>query len=217
MDFDWKTMIEDARTVLSGVREMWHALSPLEQKRIGATIAYAIGLLAVCLPVVLVIWRGWRAKKRRSVFSGNQIAHIQASQAVDLWYQESRRYLDGRTAALKSISTGAGLGLAAVGTILAIAEAPRMLLYPAAFLLIMSFSASLTAQVVSTSIYRAQANEFSKWIAGASPEDIVAFELIRPLSLPGFRHAGVMHSLALMWMTAGWVFLLTAVMKMATP
>jgi len=217
VDFDWKTIVEDIHTVLNGAREMWRALSPLEQKRIGALIAYAVGLLAMCLPVVFMVWRGWRAKMRRSVFLGNQIAHVQASQAVDLWYQESRRYLDGRTTALKSISTGAGLGLAAVGTILAIAEAPRMLLYPAAYLLLMSFAASLTAQLVSTSIYRAQANELSKRIAGANPEDIVAFELIRPLNLPRFRKAGVIHFLALMWMSAGWLFLLTAVMTMSMP
>lgn len=217
MDFDWKTMVEDVRTALQAGREMWHALSPIEQKRIGAGIAYVFGLLALCLPVLFTIWRAWRTKKRRPALSGNKIAHIHASQAVDLWFQESRRYLDGRTAALKSIATGAGLGLAAVGTILAIAEAPRMVLYPAAFLLLLSFVASMAAQALSTNIYRAQANELSKCVAGANPEDIVAIELTRPLNVPAYRSAGAMHTVAMLWMAAGWLFLLNAVMMMSTP
>lgn len=92
-----------------------------------------------------------------------------------------------------------------------------MVLYPAALLLILSFVASMAAQVGLTSIYRAQANEFSKWAAGADPDDIVAFELIRPMNLPRYRTAGVLQSLALIWMGAGWIFLLNAVMIMATP
>lgn len=217
MDFDWKTMVEGVRSVLESTREMWRALPPAQQKKIGGAVALAATLVALLLPVALMGWWGWRSKKQRSDFTGNQIAHAHAAQAIDLWYQESRRYLDARTAALKSIATGAGLGLAAAGTLLAIAEAPRIMLYAAVALHFLSFLVGMTAQAASTGIYRAQANEFSKHVAGADPEEIVAFELIRPANAPKNRTAAIGYSLALMWMAAGWLFILTAVMLMSAP
>ncbi|MBO1013486.1 hypothetical protein IPU70_08000 [Achromobacter sp. SD115] len=209
MDFDWKTMLDSAR-------ETWLAMSPSEQKRTGEAIALVIALLALCLPVALLSLLRRRANKRRPGLSGNRIAHVHASQATDLWYQESRRFLDARTAALRSIATGAGLGLAASGTILAIAEAPRVLLYAAAALHFFAFFMCTTAQVASTIIYRAQANELSKRVAGADPDEIVAFELIRPMTHPGDRKAAFGYALAMLWMAAGWLFILAAVMMMAT-
>ncbi|MFY1915860.1 hypothetical protein ACOTB6_30245 [Achromobacter xylosoxidans] len=217
MDFDWKTMVEGVHTALESTREMWLALTPAQQKKIGGAVTLGAALLALLLPAALMAWWGRRSKKRQSDLTGNQIAHVHAAQAVDLWYQESRRYLDARTAALKSIATGAGLGLAAAGTILAIAEAPRIMLYSAAALHFLSFLVGITAQAASTSIYRAQANEFSKHVAGADPEEIVAFELIRPANAPKSRTAAIGYSLALMWMAAGWLFILTAVMMMSAP
>ncbi|OZI79898.1 hypothetical protein CAL24_08285 [Bordetella genomosp. 2] len=91
------------------------------------------------------------------------------------------------------------------------------MIYAAVGLHFLSFLVGLTAQAISTDIYRAQANEFSKHVAGADPEEIVAFELIRTANIPKNRTAAIGYCLALMWMAGGWLFILAAVMIMSTP
>lgn len=207
MDFDWKTMLD-------GALETWRAMAPAKKEKLWILAELVSGLVAILVPIALATW-ATRSGRRKSKFSGNKIVNMPAAQAIDLWYQESRRYLDGRATTIKLIGTGAGLGLAAAGTVLAIAEESRRLLYLGVSLEFLALLTCVTAQFSSTWIYREQANELSRKAIGAEPDDIVAVELFQPRNAQFNRVERMGHLMAMAWMSFGWLFILLAVARMA--
>jgi hypothetical protein len=135
---------------------------------------------------------------------------INQSQAVDLWYQETCRAADTEASVVKFVSIGAGLGIAATATLLAVPGVQPSLLGIAALVCIMSLLHALVASAWSANMHSRRATEFLRCLRGSIPEDNIPMRINNLRIFPWFRDYKDLSGLAMFWLVFGWCDILLA-------
>jgi hypothetical protein len=136
---------------------------------------------------------------------------------VDLWYQETRRAIDARGTATKTVATAAGIGLAAAAAMLAVAGITVWLLYVALALNSLALMGCLVSLLTTALGHTQQARGFVKAFAGAGPEDCVTIELLPMHMGKQSRYAAVAFFLPVFWMASGWLIIGATVLLSSIP
>lgn len=179
------------------------------------------GLAGWCLHIgttVPILISYWLSRKiGRSNKATRPIVTIPTPQAVDLWYQETRRAIEATATATKTIATAAGLGLAAAAAMLAVANIAIGLLYVALALNSLALVVCLWSLVLIAASHNQQARGFAKAFAGSGPEDSVTIELTPMHIGKQSRLAAIAFLLPAMWMSAGWLTIAATVLLSSIP
>lgn len=196
MDFDWAGLFSAAELSL----RTWLENQPANKWR-GLT-SWAL-YLGTAVPIVIALFIS--RKIGRSSRTVLPFVSVPAPQAVDFWYQESRRALEARAALTKTIATGAGIGLAAAAAILAVTGVPVGLLYVAVTLHAVALLGCLWSQSLQALGHTQQARRLAAAVTGAAPEENVSFALSPLHTGKQSRYAIVAFFLPALWMSMGWL------------
>lgn len=189
----------------------WSSLDPHSVSNTVFTILATVEFVAP------VIWVFWTHPRNARKYDSIQIVRISAAQAVDMWYQDSRRYLEARSSMAKAMGTTGGLGIAASATLLATAGFNATLLYFAVGMLFLVVALCAMSQLQLSHTYYIQASTCAQAATGSEVDDQVEVGLVSPN--PKLRKFDSLFSmrLAWWWLFAGWSMIILAIAVKSIP
>lgn len=208
---DWNALIENLSRPISLDSIDWSSLEQL----LGSDAAFTI--LAFAQVILPLIWVMRTHNREPRTYLKEPIVRISSSQAVDMWYQDSRRYLDSLASMAKAIGTAGGLGLAACATLIATSGFKIWPLYLSATMLFFTVAICALSQLQLSHTYFMQAKACARAAIGSDADDQVGVALVSPN--PEERIFDSLFSIRLgwWWLFGGWTMLLIAIAAKSIP